>query len=164
MHPNAATITKFYAAFSKLDADTMAQCYANDAVFEDEVFTLHGKEEVMGMWRMLTDATRSKGMDAWKLEFSGIEADASQGRAHWDAHYRFSATGRLVLNQIDAKFTFNSQGLICAHRDRFDFWSWSRQALGTPGWVLGWTPMLRNKVRQQATANLKKFMANRKTS
>ena len=83
MHPNAATITKFYTAFSKLDADTMAQCYANDAIFEDEVFTLRGKEEVMGMWRMLTDATRSKGMDAWKLEFSGIEADASEGRAHW---------------------------------------------------------------------------------
>ena len=26
------------------------------------------------------------------------------GRAHWDAHYRFSATGRLVLNRIDAAF------------------------------------------------------------
>jgi ketosteroid isomerase-like protein len=28
MHPNADTITKFYAAFARLDADTMAQCYA----------------------------------------------------------------------------------------------------------------------------------------
>ena len=164
MHPNAATITKFYTAFSKLDADTMSACYANDAIFEDEVFTLRGKEEVMGMWRMLTDATRSKGMDAWKLEFSGIEANASEGRAHWDAHYRFSATGRLVLNHIDAQLTFNPQGLISAHRDRFDFWSWSRQALGTPGWLLGWAPVLRNKVRQQASTNLKKFIANRKTS
>ena len=85
--------------------------------------------------------------------------DARTGRAHWDAHYRFSATGRLVLNRIDAAFSFNPDGLIVTHRDRFDFWAWSRQALGAPGWLLGWTPLLRNKVRQQAAANLRKFLA-----
>ncbi|MDB5894551.1 MAG: snoaL-like protein, partial [Rhodoferax sp.] len=36
---------------------------------------------------------------------------------------------------------------------------WSRQALGAPGMLLGWTPMLRNKVRAQAAANLRKFLA-----
>ena len=112
MHPNADTITKFYAAFARLDADTMAQCYAPDVTFDDEVFSLRGKEATMGMWRMLCEATRAKGMADWKLEYSGIEADATTGRAHWDAHYRFSATGRLVLNRIDARFTFNADGLI----------------------------------------------------
>ena len=107
MHPNADTITKFYAAFARLDADTMAQCYAPDVTFDDEVFSLRGKEATMGMWRMLCEATRAKGMADWKLDYSGIEADATTGRAHWDAHYRFSATGRLVLNRIDATFTFN---------------------------------------------------------
>ena len=37
---NAATITKFYEAFARLDADTMAQCYAPDVTFDDEVFSL----------------------------------------------------------------------------------------------------------------------------
>lgn len=159
MHPNAHTIERFYSAFSQLDAETMAQCYAPDAHFEDAVFALSGKEAVMGMWRMLTEATRSKGRDVWKLEFSGIHADATSGQAHWDAHYRFSATGRMVLNRIDARFTFNEHGLIATHRDRFNFWSWSRQALGTPGLLLGWTPFLRNKVRQQAQSSLKKYLA-----
>lgn len=158
MHPNAQTLTKFYTAFAALDPDTMATCYADNVEFDDEVFSLRGKAEVMGMWRMLCEATRTKGRADWKLEFSGIEADAKQGRAHWDAHYRFSATGRLVLNRIDGVFSFNPQGLITRHRDRFNFWSWSRQALGTPGLLLGWTPFLRGKVRAQAGANLKKYL------
>jgi len=41
----------------------------------------------------------------------------------------------------------------------FDFWAWSRQALGLPGWLLGWTPWLRRKVRATAARNLAKFMA-----
>jgi hypothetical protein len=161
MHANEKTIHTFYAAFAQLDADTMATCYADDVAFDDEAFSLRGKLEVMGMWRMLTDATQAKGRDVWKLEHSGIQADATQGQAHWDAHYRFSATNRMVLNRIDARFTFNPQGLIATHRDRFDFWSWSRQALGTPGLLLGWTPFLRNKVRTTAAANLKKYMASK---
>ncbi len=158
MHPNGQTILNFYAAFARLDPDTMAGCYADDVAFDDEVFSLRGKRETAGMWGMLCEATRAKGMDAWKLEYSGVEADASTGRAHWDAHYRFSATGRMVLNRIDASFTFNAQGLIVSHHDRFDFWAWSRQALGAPGLLLGWTPMLRAKVRMQAAANLRKFL------
>ena len=159
MHPNAETIKRFYAAFAELDPEAMAACYADDVRFDDEVFSLRGKAQVMGMWRMLCEATRAKGQDVWRLDTSGIEADARTGQAHWDAHYRFSATGRLVLNRIDAAFSFHPDGLIVTHRDRFDFWAWSRQALGAPGWLLGWTPLLRHKVRQQAAANLRKFLA-----
>lgn len=161
MHPNQQTIDHFYTAFAQLDADTMAACYAEDAVFDDAVFSLRGKPQVAGMWRMLCKATQAKGRDVWKLVYRDVQADAGTGSAHWDAHYRFSATGRIVDNSIDACFTFDSQGLIATHRDSFDFWRWSRQALGLPGVLLGWTPALRNKVRQQAAANLRKFMAGR---
>ena len=99
---------------------------------------------------------RAKGMDAWSLQFSDVSADGAQGRAHWEARYRFSATGRMVHNIIDAQFSFRD-GLIASHRDRFDFWSWSRQALGAPGWLLGWSPALRRKVQARAAANLKAF-------
>ena len=159
MHPNQQTIENFYAAFAQLDADSMARCYADDAVFDDEVFSLRGKREVTGMWRMLCAATQARGRDVWKLEHHDVQADANTGKAHWDAYYRFSATGRMVHNSIDAAFSFNPQGLIAVHRDRFDFWRWSRQALGTPGLLLGWTPVIRGKVRAQAAANLEKFLA-----
>jgi hypothetical protein len=159
MHPNQDTLQRFYSAFAALDADTMAACYAPDVEFDDAVFSLRGQREVGGMWRMLCTATRTHGRDAWKLESSGLQADASTGKAHWEAHYRFSATGRLVHNRVDSRFSFNPDGLITRHVDRFDFWLWSRQALGTPGLLLGWSPFLRNKVRSQAAANLQKFLA-----
>ncbi len=160
-----ATIERLYAAFAKLDGATMQGCYAATARFEDEVFSLQGPREIGGMWRMLTEATKAKGLAHWKLDVSGISADSANrstggtGRAHWEAHYLFSATGRQVLNRIDAEFEFDSAGLINRHRDRFDFWLWARQALGTPGLLLGWTPFLRNKVRAQAAGNLKRFLS-----
>ena len=159
MQDHRATIENFYAAFARLDADRMALCYAEDAEFQDEVFQLRGREEVGGMWRMLCEATRDKGRDDWKLTWSDVAANGDAGQARWDAHYRFSATGRLVHNRISARFVFDHKGLIVRHRDRFDFWAWSRQALGTPGLLLGWTPLLRNKVRATAAANLQKYLA-----
>lgn len=149
-----ATIESFYAAFSRLDGAAMQACYAPAAHFEDEVFVLDGPQQIGGMWRMLCEATKAKGLPHWKLEVSQV-TDRS---AHWDAHYLFSATGRKVLNRIDASFVFDASGLITQHRDRFDFWAWSRQALGTPGLLLGWTPFLRNKVRAQAASNLRRFL------
>ena len=137
MHPNQQTIEMFYAAFARLDPDTMARCYADDAVFDDEVFSLRGKREVTGMWRMLCEATKAKGADVWKLEYRDVQADAERGSAHWDAHYRFSATGRMVDNSIDARFEFNPAGQIVRHRDRFDFWALVAPGAGRAGRAAG---------------------------
>lgn len=152
------TIEAFYSSFQRLDSAAMADCYTEDAVFDDEVFSLRGRREVAGMWGMLCEAVQGKGRDAWRLEWSDARADGSTGQAHWEAWYRFSATGRLVHNRIDASFRFAPDGRIAGHRDRFDFWGWSRQALGVPGVLLGWTPLLRRKVRAQAAANLQRHL------
>jgi hypothetical protein len=156
---NEETIRRFYDAFARLDADTMAACYAPDATFDDEAFSLRGAREIGGMWKMLCSSTRAKGASVWKLSYRDVRADASGGSAHWDAHYLFSATGRIVDNAIDSSFTFTPEGLIATQVDRFDFWHWSRQALGMPGLLLGWSPMLRKKVRATAAANLTTFLA-----
>lgn len=150
-----ATIERFYAAFARLDGDAMQACYAEDAQFDDEAFSLRGRAQVGGMWRMLCGATRAKGADVWRLEVR----DITDRSAHWEAHYRFSTTGRMVHNRVDADIQCGPDGLIRIHRDRFDFWGWSRQALGTPGLLLGWTPFLRAKVRTTAAGNLQKFLA-----
>ena len=156
---NAQTIERFYEAFSRLDAPAMASCYASDAAFDDEAFSLRGRQQVGGMWRMLCNATRAKGADVWRLRWRDVQADDTSGQAHWDAHYRFSATGRLVDNSVDSHFGFTPDGLIATQRDSFAFWTWSRQALGAPGLLLGWTPMLRTKVRTTAAANLATYLA-----
>jgi len=155
-----ATIERLYAAFERLDADAMTACYAPDARFDDEAFSLRGRETIGAMWAMLCDAVKAKGRDAWRLEASAI----TERGAHWEPTYRFSATGRMVHNVIDAEFDFDAAGLITRHCDRFDFWRWARQALGAPGLLLGWTPLLRAKVRAQAAKNLERFIASRKAA
>ena len=154
-----AAVERFYAAFARLDGAAMQAAYAAEAQFEDEVFTLQGAQQIGDMWRMLCGATKARpdSLAHWRLEVSNI----TDHSAHWEAHYLFSATGRTVHNKIDAEFEFDSSDLITRHRDRFDFWAWSRQALGAPGVLLGWSPMLRAKVRTQAAANLQRFAAKR---
>lgn len=151
-----ATIRRFYEAFARLDGEAMQACYTADARFDDEAFSLKGAREIGGMWRMLCSATRNNpaALAHWKLEVS----DITRSSAHWEAHYLFGPQGRRVHNRIDARFEFDAQGLITRHRDRFDFWAWARQALGAPGLLLGWTPMLRNKVRATAAGNLRRFL------
>lgn len=157
---HAALIQRFYAAFAVLDSETMQACYATDARFEDPVFDLAGREQIGAMWRMLCETLRDNGRDAWRLDTNALACEGNACRAHWEPHYRFRTTGRLVHNIVDATFTFKD-GLIATHRDAFDFWRWSRQALGTLGVLLGWSPILRNKVRAMALANLAIFTQRR---
>ncbi len=148
---NSALITRFYEAFQRLDAEAMVACYSDDVVFSDPAFgTLRGKD-AGDMWRMLTRRAKD-----FSLTFDSVRADERGGSAHWVATYLFTQTGRVVVNDIRATFVIKD-GRICQHHDVFDFWRWSRQALGAPGLLLGWTPFLRDKVRQQALNGLRGF-------
>ncbi|MCA9705062.1 MAG: nuclear transport factor 2 family protein [Myxococcales bacterium] len=153
MHPHAELIQTFYTAFQRRDGQAMADCYHPEIQFSDPVFTDLRGERAGAMWKMLTG--RAKDLE---VRFSNVEADDDQGRAHWDASYTFSATGRHVDNHIDASFRFRD-GKIIEHRDVFDFWAWTRQALGLSGTLLGWTPIVQGKVRRTAAAGLDAFMA-----
>jgi ketosteroid isomerase-like protein len=152
MHPNEKVIHDLYEAFARLDADGMAKCYHPDVQFTDTVFPMLKGPEVMGMWRMLTSRAKD-----FTLTHDQVSADDAGGRAHWEAKYLFSKTGRRVHNRIDAVFAFRD-GLIIRHIDRFSFWRWAAQALGPIGLVMGWFPPLKWKVRKQAREGLQQFM------
>lgn len=152
MHPNEALVTRFYERFAALDAEGMVACYHPDATFSDPVFPdLRGRDQVGDMWRMLASGARD-----FRLTFRDVRADDATGSAHWEADYLFSRTKRPVHNVIDARFTFRD-GLIATHRDAFDLWRWSRMALGAPGVLLGWSPMLQKKIRGDAAGRLAAF-------
>ena len=150
---NVALLDEFYAAFARLDGVAMAQCYAPDATFSDPVFVGLRGEQPGGMWRMLT--SRAKDLT---VDLVSRDADETSGTAHWVAHYQFAQTGRPVVNDVHSRFRF-VDGLIAEQVDEFDFHRWSRQALGLPGLLLGWTPMLRRSVQGKARAGLDKYLA-----
>ena len=148
---NRALITRFYEAFARRDGAAMAACYHPEARFSDPAFPNLRGAEIGAMWTMLCQRAQE-----FSLTFRDVQADASRGTAHWEAKYLFSKTGRHVHNIIEAEFSFKD-GLIVAHDDRFDFWRWSRQALGPAGLLLGWSGFLRAKVQAEAAKGLAIF-------
>ena len=141
-------IAKFYEALDRRDAPTMIACYAPEATFTDPVFGKLDAAGVAAMWRMLCE----RGKDL-RVVATGVDAAERHGRAHWTATYSYGPTGRRVVNEIDAAFTFR-HGLIVEHVDTFNLKRWAKQALGLSGHVLGFTPLLAPMVRKQAAASL----------
>jgi ketosteroid isomerase-like protein len=146
-------IERFYSSFARRDGDEMAASYAPDATFSDPVFVDLRGEEPGAMWRMLTSQA-----DDLRIELLEHEAGGDRGSARWRAHYTFSQTGRTVVNDVRARFRFASDGRIAEHVDEFSFHRWASQALGPPGMLLGWTPILRRSVRTRARGSLDRFM------
>ena len=155
MHAHAQLIETFYAAFSKRDAEAMASCYHPEVRFSDPVFPDLRGPRAGNMWRMLCERATTL-----KIEYSGISADDKTGKAHWEARYDFTATGRKVHNIIDATFDF-ADGKIIRHVDSFDLWRWAGMALGAKGKLLGWAPFVQNAIRKQAAKGLDAFEAKR---
>ncbi|MEJ7767753.1 MAG: nuclear transport factor 2 family protein [Chitinophagaceae bacterium] len=152
MNDNQQIITRFYTAFSQLDFKKMQECYHENAIFFDPVFEDLNAAELKDMWEMLCKNARD-----FSLQFMEVEADDEYGTCKWVATYTFSQTGNKVTNKIKAYFKFH-EGKIAEHTDNFDLWKWSRQALGLPGWLLGWNEVLHKKIRAKAQDNLAKFM------
>lgn len=153
MHPNAMLIERFYTAFAARDAAGMAACYHPDVRFSDPAFPDLRGAAASAMWAMLL----ARGKDLTVLH-SDVSADDHSGRAHWDATYTFSKTGRRVINRVDAQFRFKD-GLIVEHMDHFSFSRWARQALGLPGLLLGHTGFLQRKVQDEAAKGLAQWQA-----
>ncbi len=152
MNSNQQLIETFYAAFASQNAESMKNCYHENVIFQDPAFGVLRGSDVGDMWTMLIE--RSKGN--LEIEFFDIVANKDSGSARWVAKYLFSRTNRNVVNEIQAQFEFKD-GLIIRHTDHFDIWKWSKQALGLPGILLGWTGFMQKKIQQQAIQSLRKY-------
>lgn len=156
MTANQLLINSFFLAFQNKNYAAMQSCYAEDAVFNDEIFVGLNSEEVKAMWEMFC----INGKDLI-IEFANVHADEKCGCAEWSAAYTFSKTNKKVHNHIQSNFTF-ANGKIVKHTDSFSFYKWASQALGAPGVLLGWSSIVKTKVRKEAMNSLLNFMKNRK--
>jgi ketosteroid isomerase-like protein len=152
MNANEQLINRFYTAFQQLDYTTMQDCYHDEGVFFDPVFQDLNAYEARHMWEML--CKQSKDLS---LQFSEVKADEEYGTCKWTASYTFSRSGRKVVNRIKAYFKFH-EGKIVEHTDDFDLWIWSRQALGLPGWLFGWSEFFQRKIRSSAQDKLLDYL------
>ena len=151
MKTKSQVVTEFYTAFQHRDAELMAQCYADDVTFQDPAFGKLNGEEAKDMWRMLCGNAKDL-----KVTFEIMEETEENVKAYWEANYTFSRTGRRVHNKVDATFTFEN-GLISTHKDQFNLWHWSQQALGTAGFLIGWSGSFRKKFQKETRKMLTQY-------
>lgn len=130
----------------------MQNAYHAEAEFYDPVFQDLSARETKAMWQMLV--TTAKDLQVFS---SHVFANDKNGTCQWEAVYTFTATGKKVHNIIQAGFDFK-EGKIIKHRDHFDLWKWSSMAFGLTGTLLGWSSLLKNKIRKTAKGRLIKFM------
>ena len=152
MNNNEELIQTFYSAFARLDYTTMQSCYAHDPIFNDPVFGILQGEEVKAMWEMLC-----KSATDFNLHADKIMIDGEYGTCNWVATYTFSKTGKRVVNNVKAHMRIENEK-ITEHTDEYDIYKWSRQALGLPGILLGWSGYLKKKMRSDARKKLEHFM------
>ncbi len=150
-------IETFYEAFDNLDAETMANCYHKDIVFEDPAFGVLKGNRAGNMWRMLCESQKGKN---FKIVATNITCNSKTGSAHWEAFYNFSKTGKKIHNKIDAEFIIKD-GKIIKHTDYFNLHNWAKQALGFKGYLIGGTSFFKRKLHSQTNGLLDKFEKNR---
>jgi ketosteroid isomerase-like protein len=136
---NEQLIHKFYTAFRDLDSQSMVECYHPDITFQDPAFGVLRGKDAGDMWEMLISGSK-KSPQPLQIVYSNVEANDTTGSAEWIATYRFSGTGREVVNRIRASFVFKDN-LIIQHQDVFDFWKW-RSVLATSSLVTSLCPSL----------------------
>ena len=146
---NKQLIENFYTAFSNGDANGMTNCYDSNVVFEDPAFGRLENGKPAKMWEMLM----SRKKETTTLVFSNIEANETTGKANWTATYEYGPKNRKVVNNVTANFKFKD-GKIIEHIDTFDLWKWTKQALGLPGVLLGWSSFMKNKIQKTTNQQL----------
>jgi len=150
---NKELIEKFYTSFSNGNANGMTECYHKNIQFQDPVFGKLKGVEAVKMWEMLL----SKKSSTTKISFSGIETSENKGSVNWVANYVYGKEKRKVTNKVSANFKFKD-GKIIEHIDTFNVWLWSKQALGTIGFLLGWTPFMKHKIQKTTKKQLEDFI------
>jgi len=95
MHPNARIAENLFSSLNLHRAELMADCYHPQAVFRDIAFDLHGKVQVVAMWRTICEGDI-------RTTFEIVRADDTSVRARVVDEYAFSETKRFVRNTIES--------------------------------------------------------------
>jgi len=149
---NINLLRKFFKSFMNGDIESMLECYHDEVIFYDQVFGELEGEEVKTMWRMLFQYSRGN----LQVSYKDLNADDFSGSGKWRAVYHFGQKRRKVINLIESKFKFKDNKII-EHRDHFDLWKWSSQALGWKGWLFGWSYYFQLKIQKKSREKLMTF-------
>ncbi len=146
-------INQFYNAFAQGNAKAMNKHYAEKVCFKDPAFGSLKNERVKFMWLMLLSQKR----DDTSITYEIIEVSENTAIVKWVAKYQFGPKERKVINHVTSELCLENQKIV-EHYDDFNLWRWTRQALGIPGLLFGWSSFMRQKIQKQLNKRLDRFI------
>ena len=150
---NSETIYHFYSSLEAGNIEDLLSCYHPQISFSDPVFGELQGDQAHSMWRMLM----SKMSSDIKIDVNHVFDQNGRMHCTWAADYPFGKNQRHVHNEVSSQFTFKDNRII-THHDVFDLWKWTRQALGWPGYLFGWSNIMQRKMIERNQSYLTKIM------
>jgi SnoaL-like domain len=154
-------VTRFFDAFAQSDWQTMARCYHDKASFSDPIYPDLREERIVYMWHQLLGGAQQSGakskpkktlgLEQLKLEYRILFGDERKAQVGWTATYVVG--GRSVSNEVLSTLAIWDDKIV-RHVDEYNFWRWSRQALGLTGLAFGAMPWYQRSVQRSAQSRL----------
>lgn len=154
-------VDRFFEAFSASDWQTMARCYHDKASFSDPVYPDLREERIVYMWHQLLSAAETSNLNSGrkkslslnnlKLEYRVLFGDERKAQVLWTASYRYG--NRSVSNEVLSTLAIWDDKIV-RQVDEYNFWRWSRQALGLTGLAFGTMPWYQRSVQRSAQSRL----------
>jgi hypothetical protein len=154
-------VGRFFEALALSDWQTMARCYHDKASFSDPIYPDLREERIVYMWHELLAAatdnapkeksTNRLNLTDLLLEYRILFGDERKAQVQWTATYRYGK--RSVRNEVLSTLAIWDDKIV-RQVDEYNFWSWSRQALGLPGLVFGAMPWYQRSVQRSAQSRL----------
>lgn len=108
-----AGIVRFYETLAPDTLDQLAGLYAADARFKDPFNDVVGLAAIAGIFRHMFDTVEAPRFEVTTRLLTGREAMLG-----WDFHLRLR--GRPVVVRGVTHLSFDTDGLVCLHRDYWD--------------------------------------------
>ncbi|WP_342269364.1 nuclear transport factor 2 family protein [Spiroplasma endosymbiont of Aspidapion aeneum] len=150
-------INEFYSAFKKGDYQKMNSLYGEDIIFNDSIFKDLDYLQVTSMWEMLLS---KKEESKFSIEYEVLLDHNDEYYVMWSAHYLFGPKRRKVSNIVKSEMVIKDKK-IALHTDVFDFYKWSKQAIGIASILFGKRKFFHNKICSVANKNLMNYISNK---
>lgn len=122
-------LATLFQCLNARDPVGIANCYHQDASFQDIAFTLNGKKQIEAMWDFICSPDENGTPSDIQAVVLDLSANESTGRATVVDIYTFRKHKRHVANLIESSFTFQGDKII-RQVDHCDPVCWARQAIG----------------------------------
>jgi hypothetical protein len=147
MSPNQNIIHQFFQSLENRDYKKLQSCYAENAVYNNQVMGLLDIDSTKAMWQLLCTC-----IPDLKTSYSNIqELDEEYATCLWEEKY--TDNGKLILKKNKAYFRIQD-GLIIEHTDGFNFYDWCKQNYGLVGYLFGWSTFMQKRIQKKARKGL----------